>query len=188
MSFPESVSLETIMQDPPAGKTIVLVGSRKTVEDAFVRHTEALEEKGVTLICQSLSGGQERMQAEFIAAAAPTLWLLTPWTYEGVELPQGTANNLVCFTLPFDHPNHPVLSRRALHYRNAFGEYSLPRLKARLFRILRTFARHATGDATVQVCDDRLKTKKYGPEVRSHLEQYAADTEKKTEVEQMKLL
>jgi Rad3-related DNA helicase len=128
------------------------------------------------------------MQAEFIAAAAPTLWLLTPWTYEGVELPQGTANNLVCFTLPFDHPNHPVLSRRALHYRNAFGEYSLPRLKARLFRILRTFARHATGDATVQVCDDRLKTKKYGPEVRSHLEQYAADTEKKTEVEQMKLL
>ena len=188
MSFPESVSLETIMQDPPPGKTIVLVGSRKTIEDAFVRHTEALEEKGVTLICQSLSGGQERMQAEFIAAASPVLWLLTPWTYEGVELPQGTANNLMFFTLPFDHPSHPVLSRRALHYRNAFGEYSLPRLKARLFRILRTFARHATVDAAVQVSDDRLRTKKYGPEVRSYLEQFANEPTTKPRTEQMKLL
>ncbi|TSC58063.1 MAG: ATP-dependent DNA helicase DinG, partial [Candidatus Peregrinibacteria bacterium Greene0416_62] len=188
MTFPESVSLETIMKNPPPGKTVVLVGSRKTIEDAFVRHTEALEEKGVTLICQSLSGGQERMQAEFTAAVAPTLWLLTPWTYEGVELSPGTVDNLIIFSLPFDHPNHAVLSRRALHYRDAFGEYSLPRLKARMFRILRTFARHATENAEVQVCDDRLRTKKYGKEVRSYLEQYAESTDNEMLAEQMKLL
>ena len=188
MIFPEAVSLESIMSNPPPGKTVVLVGSRKTIEDAFVRHTEALEEKHVTLICQSLSGGQERMQAEFTAAKMPALWLLTPWTYEGVELPAGTVDNLTIFSLPFDHPDHPVLSRRAMHYRDAFGEYSLPRLKARLFRILRTFTRHATENAKVQVCDDRLRTKKYGKEVRSYLEQYGADTGEEVKVEQMKLL
>lgn len=189
MDFPDSVTLETIMKNPPEGKTVVLVGSRKTIEDAFVRHMEALEEKNVTLICQNLSGGQERMQAEFTATESPTLWLLTPWTYEGVELQPGTVDNLIVFSLPFDHPNHAVLSRRALHYRDAFGEYSLPRLKARMFRILRTFARHATENAEVQICDDRLRTKKYGKEVRAYLEQYAADSAgKEPEVGQMRLL
>jgi len=187
MTFPESASLESILRSPPPGKTVVLLGSRKTIEDAFVRHTESLEAKGVTLICQSLSGGQERMQAEFIAAESPALWLLTPWTYEGVELPSGTVDHLILFTLPFDHPSHAVISRRAMHYRDAFGEYSLPRLKARLFRLLRTFLRHATKDADVQVCDDRLRTKKYGSEVRQYMEQYKSE-EKAGGSGQMQLL
>lgn len=188
MEFPDAVTLESIMTNPPNGKTVVLVGSRKTIEDAFVKHTEALEEKGTTLICQNLSGGQERMQAEFAAAQSPALWLLTPWTYEGVELPAATVDHLIVFSLPFDHPDHPICSRRALRYRDAFGEYSLPRLKARLFRILRTFARHATSDAGVLMCDDRLRTKRYGKEVRGYLEQFAVASENNTEVKQMKLL
>jgi len=187
MIFPEAASLESIMSNPPPGKTVVLLGSRKIIEDAFVRHTETLEAKGVTLICQNLSGGQERMQAEFMAASTPALWLLTPWTYEGVELPVGTVDHLILFTLPFDHPSHAVISRRAAHYRDAFGEYSLPRLKARLFRLLRTYMRHATDHADVQICDDRLRTKNYGAEVRAYLEQYAQSA-KRSPQEQMRLL
>jgi DNA polymerase III epsilon subunit-like protein len=185
--FPEATNLEFFLRDPPEGKSIVLIGSRRTIEDAFIRYTEMLEQKGVTMICQNLSGGQERMQAEFLAASAPALWLLTPWTYEGVELPPKTADRLVLCTLPFDHPDHPVLSRRALHYRDSFSEYTLPRLKMRLFRLLRTFARHGTPDAEILVCDERLRTKRYGKEVREYLEQFSVGTTKDT-LAQMQLL
>lgn len=175
IAAPEALPLEDLLLDPPKGKTIILVGSRKAIEDAFIRHTERLEEQGVTLICQNLSGGQERMQAEFLAADAPVLWLLTPWTYETVELPVESADHLIIMTLPFDHPDHPILSKRSECYRDPFGQYALPRLKARLFRVLRTFSRHARSAADVCIYDDRLTTKRYGKEVRDFILGLGAD-------------
>jgi len=153
------------------GKAIGLVGSKRTIEQLFIKYTEPLEEKGTTLICQGFSGGLGRMQAEFLATEGPTVWLLTPWMYEGVTLPPCTVDHLWLHTLPFDHPSHAVLSRRAEHFADAFDDYFVPRLLHRLFRLLRSYCAHKKEDGNVIVLDDRIRKKAYGERVREYLEE-----------------
>jgi hypothetical protein len=125
-------------------------------------------------LADGLVGGQGRMQAEFLAAEAPTLWLLTPWMFEGLELPPGSVDQLILKTLPFDHPNHAVISRRSQHYGDPFNAYSLPRLIHRVFRLFRTYARFRTENGSVRILDERLTTKSYGKTVREFLGHFAA--------------
>ncbi len=168
--FPETLFGKNIIADPPDGKTILLAGSRRVIEEYFIRYAVDLEARGVTLICQNLSGGMNRMQAEFLAADAPAVWVLTPWTFESVELPPGTVDHLIVDALPFDNPSQPVFAKRAEHFTNAFIDYSMPRLLQRLFRLLRTFRCIATLSADVTVIDTRIREKKYGKDVRAYME------------------
>lgn len=172
VSFPDH-TLEQFLQDPPPGKTIALVGSKRLIETAFINHTERLEAKGVTLICQGLSGGQGRMESDFLAAEGTTVWLLTPWMYEGIDLPENTAHHLVLDSVPFDHPGQPVFSRRKDMFQNGFEQYALVRLLHRLFRLLRAFARHADAGSDVLILDQRMKEKSYGERVRAYVEHFA---------------
>lgn len=151
------------------GRTIALLASKRLIEDLYVRHAEAMEAKGGTLLCQGLSGGMGRMQAEFAAATPPAILAMTPWMYEGLHLPPASVRRLVLPTLPFDHPSHPVISRRGARFQDSFNEYALPRLLFRLARIVRHFARHATHDAELIVLDDRLATKAYGARVAAYM-------------------
>lgn len=166
--------LDELLRSPPEGKTIVLLGSKRAIEMAFIQHTEKLEEKGVTLICQGMSGGQGRMEAEFLAAEGATIWLLTPWTYEGSELPKDSVDHLIIETLPFDHPSHPVLGRRAMRFRDGFGDYMMPRLEQRLFRLLRTFAAQRRSGGDAMMLDRRLFGKDYGKRIQAYLGRIAA--------------
>ena len=164
-----------MLEEPPEGKTIFLLSSKRSIEMMFIKFMEKMEAKGVTMLCQGMSGGQGRMEAEFLSAQGKTVWLLTPWTYEGTDLPRGSVDHLVLESLPFDHPNHAVLSRRALHFKNAFMQYFVPRLQHRLFRLLRTFRRHARDGGDVCVLDQRLFSKDYGRAVRGYLSRFAAE-------------
>ena len=114
------------------------------------------------------------MRAEFHRAQSPAFLVMTPWTFEAVELPENTVDRLILQVLPFDHPSHPVVGRRAARCRDPFSDYSLPRLKHRLFRLLRTFRRHAKVGAAVDILDDRLRTKPYGREVTAYLLSFGA--------------
>ncbi len=178
VAFREDLKIADILRSPPTGRTIVLASSKRMIEQLFVTFTEELEAKGITLICQGLSGGQGRMEADFLASTTPVLWLLTPWMYEGVELLDGGADHLVLETVPFDHPNHPVFARRKNHFKNAFEEYCLPRVEHRLFRLLRTFCRHRTENGDVQILDGRLRDRGYGPRIRGYVEVVAGVTTK----------
>ncbi|MBI4129203.1 hypothetical protein HY464_00750, partial [Candidatus Peregrinibacteria bacterium] len=126
ISYPENSNVTAILENPPRGKTVLLLPSKRIIEEQFVRFTERLEKQGITLICQGLSGGQGRMEAEFAAAAAPAILLLTPWTYEGFELLMGTVDHLIVDSLPFDHPSDLLIQMRSKHYTDAFTEYTLP--------------------------------------------------------------
>jgi DNA polymerase III epsilon subunit-like protein len=180
ISFPKEIRGSTVVSDPPDGKTVILAGSRRVIEEYFVKYTEDLEARDITLICQSFSGGVNRMQAEFLAAKGTAVWVLTPWTFEGVELPPGTVDHLVMDALPFDNPSQPVFSIRAEHFDNPFVGYSMPRLLHRLFRILRTFRRIAKGDADVTVIDNRITEKRYGTGVQKYMEMFCAKLSEKS--------
>lgn len=173
MTFDPELELQDIALSPPAGKTIVLAPSKGMMETLFMKHAEELEEKGITLVCQGVSGGQGRMQAEFEGAKAPAIWFMTPWAFEGIDLPDGTVDHLYIKALPFDHPSHTVLSRRAQHFGNAFMEYLMPRLLHRLFRLLRTFARLKSASADLTVMDERIFSKDYGKAVKKYLETFS---------------
>jgi DNA polymerase III epsilon subunit-like protein len=168
IKMPIGINLEMVFKKPE-GKTIVLVSSKRTIEDIYVKHAERLEAEGVGFVCQGFNGGQGRMRAEFQKCASPAFLVMTPWTYELVELPAESVDRLILQVLPFDHPSHPVVGRRAGRFRDPFSDYSLPRLKNRLFRLLRTFRRHAKPGSTVDFLDDRLRTKPYGREVTAYL-------------------
>ncbi len=169
VSFPEAQSLLTFLTKPPTGKSIVLAGSKRTIEQMFIAHTEALESKNVTLICQGFSGGQGRMESEFLAAEGSVILMMTPWMYEGTELPAGSADRLVLESLPFDHPHQMVYSKRFDHTRNGFESYAMPRVEARLFRLLRTFCRQRKPDGDVLILDKRLHEKAYGRRIQQYL-------------------
>lgn len=175
LSFDAEPTIESLLSSPPSGKTIILLPSKGTIENLYVKYAEALEAAGTTFICQGLNGGQGRMQSEFIAAPAPAIWLLTPWMFEGMELPPGSTDHLIIKSLPFDHPSNPITQQRSLHYSDAFVDYCLPRLQHRLFRLLRTFCRFKTSLGDVRILDERLFTKKYGKDVRDYLGHFAAD-------------
>ncbi len=174
ISFVAEPPLDALLTEPPSGKTIILLSSKGTIENLYVKYAEELEERGITLICQGVSGGQGRMQAEFIAAHTPAIWLLTPWTFEGIELPPHSVEHLVLHTLPFDHPSHPVLSKRAQRYKNSFTDYMLPRLTQRLFRLLRAYCRMRTADGDVRILDERLHSKAYGKTLKKYLSSFTA--------------
>jgi len=176
LSF-DAQDMQSLLQNPPSGKTVILMSGKRSIEDAYVKYVEPLEEKGIMLICQGLSGGQGRMQAEFLASKEPTVWVMTPWMFEGLELDAKSIDHLVLQALPFDHPSHPVLSMRADQYQDPFQQYSLVRLEHRLFRLLRTFKRFASADADVKVLDDRLHTKAYGKRLLAYLQQFQTDEE-----------
>ena len=112
------------------------------------------------------------MQAEFLASEGQTVWIITPWMFEGIELLAESIDQLVIQSLPFDHPSHPIISMRCDQYRDPFNGYSLPRLEHRVFRLLRTFNRYASKNAEVQILDDRLQTKSYGKRITSFLDQF----------------
>lgn len=171
VSFLPEDNLHAFLQDPPAGKTIVLAPSKRVIEQAYVAHVERLEANGITLICQGLNGGQGRMEAEFIAATGPAILVVTPFMYEGMDFPRGTANLLALEQVPFDHPNHAVVSKRKNHFRNGFMDYLLPRAEFRVFRLMRTFCRHRTDDAQMKVFDRRLFEKEYGKHVQEYITQ-----------------
>ena len=175
ISFESHPNLEELLTNPPAGKTVMLLPGKGAIEDLYVKYAEALEAKGATMICQGMGGGMGRMTAEFLAAKAPAVWLITPWMFEGVDLPEDTVHHLILKTLPFDHPNHTVLSRRSQFYGNAFSDYALPRTLHRLFRLLRTYARIKTRNGDVRLLDDRIGTKAYGKTVREYLMQFAGE-------------
>jgi DNA polymerase III epsilon subunit-like protein len=175
VSFPQEMNLTAFMQNPPPGKTIVLASSKRVIEQMFIIHTERLEDQGVTLICQGMSGGQGRMESEFIAAESPAILMITPFMYEGLDFPEGTADRIVLDSVPFDHPNHPVMSRRREHYRNAFSEYSMPRVEYRLFRLMRSFCRHRRENAEMMVFDKRLFEKDYGARLQRYMAQFATN-------------
>jgi len=170
LSFPQKQTIESILMDPPEGKTVILMQSHRAIEQCFVQHTERLEKKGITLFCQGLGGGQSRMQAEFAASTDPSILLLSPWRYEILELPPSSVDQLIIDSLPFDSPSHPVFERRCGHFRNSFEEYSLPRLEQRLFRIVRKFFQHARPQGEILVTDVRISTKEYGKRIRKYLE------------------
>ncbi|TSC59091.1 MAG: ATP-dependent DNA helicase DinG [Candidatus Peregrinibacteria bacterium Greene0416_19] len=179
--------LEDLFTNPPSGKTILLLPGKSSIEDLYVKEAVPLEEAGITLICQGMSGGQGRMQAEFVAAPTPALWLMTPWTFEGIDLPPETVHHLYIKALPFDHPHHPVVSRRSALYRDAFGGYCVPRVMLRLFRLLRTFCRFKTDGGDVHILDERLFSKAYGKRIRQYLGQFASGVEdRKNEVSAVK--
>jgi DNA polymerase III epsilon subunit-like protein len=167
--FPSDKGLLHILQNPPPGKTIILAGSKRTIEQSYTVHAERLDAAGVTMICQGMSGGQGRMEAEFVAADSPAILMVTPFMYEGLDFPEGMADRLIIETVPFDHPNHPVLALRRNHYKNAFSEYNVPRLQFRLFRLLRSFCRHKRDGADVTVLDKRLHEKDYGKGIMHYL-------------------
>jgi DNA polymerase III epsilon subunit-like protein len=176
VSFPSDMSLMTFMQNPLPGKTIVLAGSKRVIEQMFILHTERLESEGVTLICQGTSGGQNRMESEFIAAESPAILMITPFMYEGLDFPEGTADRLVLDSVPFDHPNHPVMSVRKNHYKNSFMEYAMPRVEYRLFRLMRTFCRHRRENAEMMCFDKRLFEKDYGARLQRYMAQFATNS------------
>ncbi len=191
VSFPEETSLQTMLKNPPTGKSIVLCGSKRVIEEIYITNAERIEDSGATLICQGLAGGQGRMESEFLAATGTVIWVLTPWMYEGIELPLGTTDRLFIESLPFDHPNQPVFTRRKDRHRNGFEDYALPRVECRLFRLLRTFCKQRKVDGDVVVLDRRLREKGYGKRIMAYLSQFEGVTKtvsatEKT-VDQMKL-
>lgn len=174
--FPENITIQNILHDP-LGKTVVLLGSKRIIEDLYVKHYSSLDAKGIALFCQGYSGGQGRMQAEFAAAKEPAFLLTTPWTYETFELQPGTVDRIFIQSLPFDFPHHPVYSRRAAKHADPFKEYSLARTKCRIFRVLRTFCRHRKAGAMAAILDERLRSKAYGKDIMKYLGRFGMGEE-----------
>ncbi|HLC76428.1 MAG TPA: exonuclease domain-containing protein [Candidatus Peribacterales bacterium] len=152
------------------GRVICLVSSKRTIEELYVKNVEALEVLGIGLIAQGLSGGQGRMQAEFQTAGERVVWMMTPWMYEGIELPPEFVDHLWIHSLPFDHPSNAILSARSEHYGSkAFDLYFVPRLLQRLFRLFRTYSKHRKADGDILILDQRLQTKSYGKRVMEYM-------------------
>lgn len=158
------------------GSTIILASSKRVIEDLYIRLSESCEKQGIALLCQGFGGGQSRIQAEFALASEPKVLVTTHWNYENYLLPKDSVDRLILQSLPFDHPSHPVISERVKHYQDPFEQYSLPRMLLKVFRLLKTFLRHAKTTSNIVLLDARITTKPYGKVFINFLEKILPKT------------
>jgi Rad3-related DNA helicase len=165
------------------GKAVLLVSSRRAIEDIFVKYTELLEALDITLLCQGTSGGASRLVGSFAGAKGKTILVVTPWMYEGFDLPPGSIDELVLNAIPFDHPHHAIYSQRGKRFApQEFEHYTLPRTMHRMFRLLRAFCRHRKDDARFLITDERLTSRNYGPTIQSYLDRVTRSKSNEEEV------
>ncbi|MBI5832585.1 MAG: hypothetical protein HZB16_09810 [Armatimonadetes bacterium] len=139
------------------GRTLALFTSNRAMRGVYERVASRLEEQGIEVLCQGVSGSRHVL-AERFRTHERALLLGTRSFWEGIDVPGDALSCVVIARLPFSVPKDPVFEARCEHLEargiNAWSQYAVPQavilFKQGFGRLIRRVS-----DRGVVVCLDR---------------------------------
>ncbi|KAF0181327.1 MAG: ATP-dependent DNA helicase DinG [Nitrospirae bacterium] len=147
------------------GGILVLFTSRDAMRKTWEHAADELRAAGRRAMMQG-DEYQNRAMLEIMRECTNAVIFGLDSFWEGVDVQGDSLRCLVIAKLPFEVPTEPItmartedLQRRG---RNAFMEYSLPRAVLKFKQGFGRLIRSKTDTGRVIICDERIRTKRYG--------------------------
>jgi len=146
------------------GRTLVLFTAFAALRAAHAALRAPLEAEGLVLLGQGLDGTRQQLLRTF--RTNPRTVLLGSATFwEGVDVPGDALQCVVINKLPFPVPSDPLFQARTRGCRDPFRSEALPQAVLRLRQGFGRLVRTTTDRGAVILCDPRVLTRDYGPEL-----------------------
>jgi len=124
------------------GNTMTLFTSFQVIKEVYIGTSRVLEQQGIQVLAQSVSGGKQKLIETFKTHADNTILLGTDSFWEGIDIPGDDLKYLIIHKIPFMVPSDPIFLARSKLYTNPFEQYSIPKailkLKQGFGRLIRT--------------------------------------------------
>lgn len=134
---------------------------------------ELLDETDLPYLAQHKHGSEMSLKRRFERGECQIL-LGTGVFWEGVDFSSQEELIQVIPRLPFDNPKDRFIAkinhRLRTEGKHPFYDYSLPMMMLKLKQAIGRTNRHQAQDSVVIILDDRIQTRKYGPQIISFLE------------------
>jgi len=156
------------------GRSLVLFTSHHQLKAVWQEISAPLEEAGITVLAQGISGGRNSILQRF--RQEPRACILGANTFwEGIDVVGEKLSLVVMVKLPFSHPNTPTLAARAEKIAerggNSFEEYTLPQAIIAFKQGFGRLIRSGEDMGVFCLLDRRIFEKSYGRQFISSLPQ-----------------
>ncbi|HRI35809.1 MAG TPA: helicase C-terminal domain-containing protein [bacterium] len=138
------------------GKTLALFTSFASIKEAYLATNPDLKSAGIRILAQGLSGGKQRMLAEFLSRPESCAIYGTDSFWQGIDIPGNDLGTLVIHKLPFAVPTDPVVAARSSLYADGFAEYSVPQMILKLRQGIGRLIRTRSDRGIVVMLDSRV--------------------------------
>jgi len=168
----QAAALLTEMITALQGRSLVLFTSHYQLKAVWQEISAPLEEAGITVLAQGISGGRNNILQRF--RREPRACILGANTFwEGIDVVGEKLSLVVVVKLPFSPPNTPTLAARAERIAerggNSFEEYTLPQAIIAFKQGFGRLIRSGEDMGVFCVLDRRLFEKSYGKHFISSL-------------------
>ena len=147
------------------GRTLALFTSNRAMRGVYERVASRLEEQGIEVLCQGVSGSRHVL-AERFRTHERALLLGTRSFWEGIDVPGEALSCVVITRLPFSVPKDPVFEARCEHLEsrgvNAWSQYAVPQAVILFKQGFGRLIRRASDRGAVVCLDRRLIEMGYG--------------------------
>ncbi len=144
------------------GNMMSLFTSYKMIETLYLNLMEPLQNEGVRLLAQRISGGRNKIMKAYMNDSAHSILFGTASFWEGVDIKGDALSTLVIHKLPFDVPSDPICKARSQMFNNGFFEYLVPRAILKFRQGFGRLIRSRKDYGVMVVLDNRVLTKEYG--------------------------
>ena len=144
------------------GNMMSLFTSYKMIENLYLDLMQPLQNEGVRLLAQRISGGRNKIMKAYMNDPAHSILFGTASFWEGVDIKGDALSTLVIHKLPFDVPSDPICKARSQMFQNGFFEYSVPRAILKFRQGFGRLIRSQKDFGVMVVLDNRVLTKEYG--------------------------
>lgn len=152
-----------------SGRMLVLLTSHKAVKNLYHLLNKSLNEEGISLLAQRITGGRPSLLNKF-RSQQPAVLLATSSFWEGIDIPGDSLSCVFIPKLPFAPPDDPILQALAEHDRvDAFTHLSVPQMVLRLRQGIGRLIRATTDKGVVVLGDARFLRFDYGQQVQQSL-------------------
>lgn len=147
------------------GRALVLFTSQALMRRVAAILTDALAERGITLLVQG-TGMQRHALLEYFQRDVTSVLFGLESFWMGIDVPGEALEHVIIPRLPFAVPNHPLIEARleliARRGGNSFLEYTLPESVLKLRQGVGRLIRSKTDSGVVTILDSRILNKRYG--------------------------
>ncbi|MBU1018150.1 DEAD/DEAH box helicase family protein [Patescibacteria group bacterium] len=144
------------------GNMMSLFTSYKMIENLYLDLMQPLQNEGVRLLAQRISGGRNKIMKAYMNDPAHSILFGTASFWEGVDIKGDALSTLVIHKLPFDVPSDPICKARSQMFNNGFFEYLVPRAILKFRQGFGRLIRSQKDYGVMVVLDNRVLTKEYG--------------------------
>jgi ATP-dependent DNA helicase DinG len=146
------------------GGTLVLFTSRDVMKRTWEIASGGLRDAGFNPMLQGEL--QNRLMLEIMRDSENSVIFGLDSFWEGVDVKGDSLKSLIITKLPFEVPTEPMVIARTEEIRkaggNPFMEYSLPRAVLKFKQGFGRLIRSKTDTGRVIICDERIRTMRYG--------------------------